>query len=772
MNSNDLFAQTKPVSEKELDLKNIKKLTLELQRHNSLYYDDATPEISDAEFDTLLNQLKALETRYPEFAEQASPTKRVGGAPLDAFTQIQHTRPMLSIEDIHELKPEELQSRKTIEPDIRSTHNLIEWYQRIEKALGKGNFTLAIEPKIDGVAIALNYQNGSLKYAATRGDGATGDDVTQNILTINSIPKKLSNAPESFEVRGEIFMPNVEFAKLNEGQIEKGEPAFKNPRNATAGTVKQLDSKLVATRPLDCIFHSFGDISSLPFDTMEGFQDTLSQHNLKRSRWYRIVNSLNETITAVEQLNIDRHSLPYATDGAVIKINELNLHEQIGYTSKYPKWACAFKYLPEQAETTLEKITIQVGRTGVLTPVAELTPVEVSGTTVSRATLHNEEEIQRKDIRIGDRVIIEKAGEIIPAVVKVLTEQRSADSRPFDLFEYVNGKCPSCKGPIHQSEGLVAWRCDNFQCPAQAVTRIKHFTQRKALDIEGIGESVAQKLIEKQLIKTPLDLFRLNEETLADLMLDPAESASGEIISKERRFGEKRAQKALESLNKAKTEVPLAKWLFGMGIPHIGETSAKELSRLHLSIFDIPHSDLIETIYAIAEFEKERKRVSPANKKYPPKTKEEREERKALHDEIKAQKEVLIQQIAEYNIKADLGPVAVESILSYFRSTTGQHVLHTLKELEINPLSSNYALHTTDQPTSPISGKTFVITGILSQSRDHFKDLIEQAGGNVTGSVSKKTDYLLAGEKAGSKRTKAESLGVQILDEATLLELL
>jgi len=502
------------------------ELIKQINRHNALYYDQGVTEISDSEYDSLMNELKQIEALHPELSSMDSPTQNVGGSALSEFEKVSHQVPMLSIEDIHELKPEELTGR------LRPTENLRDWYDRIVRAVGEGNFTLAIEPKIDGVAIALRYEDGELKYAATRGDGATGDDVTQNVLTIKSIPKKLNNIPKVFEIRGEIFMNNIEFAEMNEKQVESGLPAFKNPRNATAGTVKQLDPKLVALRPLDCIFHSFGEITPFPFESITSFQDTLTKLKLRHSPWFKTVNTLEEMLDAVEELEKDRHDLPYATDGAVIKVNELSLHDEIGYTSKFPKWASAFKYLPQQVETTIETITIQVGRTGVLTPVAELTPVDVSGTTVARATLHNEEEIQRKDIRIGDRVIIEKAGEIIPAVVKVLVEQRTHDNPPFSLYNYVDGKCPSCDGSISQEEGFVAWRCTNPMCSAKLVTKITHFTQRKALDIDSIGESVAEKLISEGLVTTPLDLFSLEEGTLANLMLDPAVSPSGEVISR------------------------------------------------------------------------------------------------------------------------------------------------------------------------------------------------------------------------------------------------
>lgn len=763
--SDDLFslaAERAPMKTQE----EIQTLSADLHKYDALYR-EGDSGISDADFDAMMSRLKELEKAHPELALSDSPTRTVGGKPLEAFTQVTHPVPMLSIEDIHELKPEELSD------GLRPTENLKEWYSRIERSIGTGNFSLTVEPKIDGVAVSLYYENGQLKYAATRGDGTQGDDITQNTLTISSLPSHLPEAPPVFEVRGEIFMPNAEFAELNEAQLEKGEAAFKNPRNATAGTIKQLDSKLVATRPLDCILHSFGKLEPAPFTSMVEFQETLESYRLKRSPWFKHVDSLSDLLEAVEQLNLDRHNLPYATDGAVIKVNELSLHPEIGYTSKFPKWACAFKYLPEQAETILNDITIQVGRTGVLTPVAELTPVDVSGTTVARATLHNQEEIQRKDIRIGDRVVIEKAGEIIPAVVKVLTEHRPADAQPFNLYDYVNGRCPACDSLIQQEEGFVAWRCINFQCPDQAVTRITHFTARKALDIDGIGESVAVKLVEKGMVKGPLDLFYLAEEELADLMLDPAESSTGEIISKERRFGEKRARKALDSLDKARTEMPLSKWLFGMGIPNVGESTSKEISRLHEAFTDVPESRIIETVSAIHAIEEERLEKSRLLRSSKEATDYFKEELKNEIASLKADREELEANMEEYQIKPDLGEVSSNSVLDFFRSPAGMHVLSQLAELGINPQSNNY------RPTaveggeeSAITGKTFVITGTLSQPRDYFKDIIEQAGGKVSGSISKKTDYLLAGEKAGSKLTKAESLGVTVLGEENFKDII
>jgi DNA ligase (NAD+) len=669
---------------------------------------------------------------------------------------------MLSIEDVHELRPTEVEKPTEEQEDLFAESNveqddphasaarLSAWFVRLQKNLGSSTTQLTVEPKIDGVAVSLLYRDRQLVYAATRGDGTTGDEITKNVRTIASIPLTLPDkAPELLEVRGEVFINDQDFAQLNEQRDEDGLPAFVNSRNATAGTLKQLDPKLVAARPLDCIFHSFGSIEPRPFDSMAAFHKALPAWGFRATKWLREVSNEAELLQAVTKLNDDRHDFAYATDGAVIKVDDLTLHEQLGYTARFPRWACAYKFLPEQKETKLKSITIQVGRTGVLTPVAELEPVFVSRTTVSRATLHNEEEIQRKDIRIGDTVIVEKAGEIIPAIERVVKEKRPAEAKPFSLPDHVNHECPSCRGPIEKPEGFVAWRCVNFACPAQAVTRITHFASRKALDLDGLGEAVAKKLVETGLVTSALDLFQLELDDLANLMLDPAKSSDGEAISKQRRFGEKRAQTLLGSLQKARTKMPLNRWIFAMGIPHIGESSAKELSRLHESLSELAKSELLSALADLPNYEA----LKVSNRK------------KENHPEL-----------APYQIDDSLGPVAAGELVNYLKSEAGQQVLQTLENLGINPRSNNFAPLPSEAPAaqsdSAIAGKTFVITGTLSESRDHYKGLIESAGGKVTGSVSKNTNYLLAGEKAGSKLTKAESLQIPVLSGESLQELL
>ncbi len=743
---NDLFshAASQP-SNSEDAAKRIAALSAELEHHNRLYYQDAEPEISDAEYDARMNELKKLEAAHPELARPDSPSQRVGGAPLEGFTQVRHLVPMLSIEDIHELKDEELEELRVKKPGATRADNLIAWFDRFHRALGHSDVALTVEPKIDGVAVSLVYRNGLLDYAVTRGDGSTGDDITQNIKTIKSIPLRLpADAPALFEVRGEVFMPNAAFAQLNEQRDEAGEPAFVNPRNATAGTLKQLDPKLVAARPLDCIFHSYGRVDNAPYSSVSEFQQTLRDYGLKSTHWFKMPTTMDELLACISQLDEDRHGFPYATDGAVIKVNDLALHAQLGATSKHPKWACAYKFLPEQKETRINAITIQVGRTGVLTPVAELDPVFVSGSTVSRATLHNQDEIDRKDIRIHDTVIIEKAGEIIPAVVKVVTEKRPADTPRFNLYDHVNGQCPSCHGPIEQEEGFVAWRCLNFACPAQAVTRIKHFASRKALDIAGLGTAVAEKLVETRIITTTLDLFDLQAGTLADLLLDPAQLEGG--ASKPRRLGEKRAATIVASLDDAR-RAPLSKWIYAMGIPHIGESAAREIARLHKNLTEVSTSPILRDLANLPDFEE----LSVSKRK------------KENHP-----------RLARYQIESELGPVAAQHIVAFFDSKAGQNVLERWRSLGIDPQSDNYdpeksAFKNTD---SAITGKTFVITGTLSQPRPEFQKLIEAHGGKVSSSISAKTDYLLAGEKAGSKRAKAESLDVKILSESDFNEMI
>ena len=706
----------------------IAELRAELNRHNQLYYQDAQPEVSDAEYDRLFRELEDLEKANPELHDPNSPTHRVGGAPLDSFEQRTHLLPMLSIDDLF------------------SEEEVAEFFKRLQKGLNLEEIALTVEPKIDGVACSLVYRDGSLDYALTRGDGNRGDDISQNVRTIRNIPLKLKNAPPLLEVRGEIFMPSEGFAKLNTQRDEAGLDTFANPRNATAGTLKSLDPKVVASRPLAFLAHGLGANEGSDMANEDDFRKLLDKFQIPRNSpiWY--VRTLEETLTAIRELDDKRHNLGHGTDGAVIKLLNFEQREIVGFTSRAPRWASAFKYPPEQKETLLKDITIQVGRTGVLTPVAELEPVFVSGTTVSRATLHNQEEIERKDVRIGDTVIVEKAGEIIPSVVSVVVSKRPENTPPFHLPTALNHKCPSCDGPIEKPDGFVAWRCVNFECPAQAVTSITHFAGRKALDLDGLGESVAIKLVETKLAASPLDLFSLSLDKLANLLLDPAKSSDGLTKSKERRFGEKRANTLIKSLVKAREEMPLSRWLFAMGISQIGESAARELSRLHEKLGDLPESQIVVDLSDLPDFSE----LSKSKRK------------KENHPRLK-----------QYQIDDNLGPVAAQHLLTFFRSKAGKTVLAKLRELGIDPKSDNFAPNpATATKELQFTGKTFVITGTLSAPRQEFKKLIEGNGGKVSGSISSKTNFLLSGEGGGSKRTKAESLGIPVIDEIEINKML
>jgi DNA ligase (NAD+) len=717
----------------------VRELRTDLDRHNRLYYEEAAPEITDAEYDQLFRELESLEKAHPELADPNSPTQRVGGARLEGFEPVIHLVPMLSIDDVFD------------EEEVGDV------FKRLQKAVGSEKVSVTVEPKIDGVAVTLVYRQGKLDYAATRGDGTRGDDVTANVRTIRSLPLTLGDgAPPLLEVRGEIYMPSAAFAKLNEERDEAGLPPFANPRNATAGTVKQLDPRAVAKRPLAILAHGLGAHEGVSFESEDSFHALLDNYGIPRNKPIWHTDNLAGIISAIRELDTLRHSLPYQTDGAVIKVTSFASRQEMGATARAPRWAAAFKYPPEQKPTILRDITVQVGRTGILTPVAELKPVHLSGTIVSRATLHNESFIHERDIRIGDTVLTHKAGEIIPEVISVDLSQRPADSKPFSQFDHLDGACPACSAPIERRDNpvkrdgedylVVTYWCTNFTCPAQAVTRIKHFAQRRALDLEGIGDSVATKLVESGLATSPLDLFALDSKKLADLLLDPAKLQSG-AESKARRFGEDRAERLLASLAEARTKQPLARWIFAMGIPHVGESTSKELARLHQSLQELAHSPILQTLATLPDWEE----VVKSKRK------------KENHPTL-----------APFAIDDSLGPVAAQSLVQFFASPVGEQILARFAELEINPQSANFAPNPAEALSSgaPLTGRTFVITGSLTKGRDEFKALIEAQGGKVTGSVSKNTSYLLAGEGGGSKRDKAEKIGVAILTEEGLEKLI
>ncbi len=724
----------------------LRALRDEIEAHNQRYYQQAAPVISDPEYDRLYRELLDLEKAHPGLADPDSPTARVGGGALEGFVQVPHRTPMLSLDNTY------------------SEAEALDFCGRISRGLDGAPFELVVEPKIDGVAISLLYENGKLVHAATRGDGRMGDDVTRNALTIRSIPRTLRNAPAGAqEIRGEIFLPRETFVRINRERAEAGEDEFANPRNAAAGTLKHLDPAIVARRGLDAIFYqAIGD--NLPFTDHEGMFAFLESNGFRISspRW--LADSAARAVEYIHELDSVRHGLAYQTDGAVLKINSFAQRGRLGFTAKAPRWAMAYKYQPEQAETRLLAITVQVGRTGVLTPVAELTPVLLSGSTVSRATLHNEEEILRKDIRIGDTVIVEKAGEIIPAVLGVVPAKRPPDAVAFSLSDHIGGRCPSCGGPISQREGFVAWRCENFLCPAQAVTRLTHFAGRKALDIEGLDDAVAAKLVESELARSPIDLFTLEQATLADLLLDPATLKDGRL-SKPRRLGEKKAALLVAAVRRAAAELPLSRWIFALGIPQVGESAAAEISRLHRRLSEIPASTVIAQLAELGELDGWCK-SHPVRPKNEPLTPEESARRKEIHERNKPRIRELQQLLAPHRTNPELGGVAAGAVRDFFSSPSGVMLLGRLAGLGIDPESHNFAPLPADKPSSALDGTVWVITGTLSQPRDEVAEILRSLGGRVTGSVSSKTDYLLAGESAGSKLDKARELGVKVLDEA------
>ncbi|RBP42471.1 DNA ligase (NAD+) [Roseimicrobium gellanilyticum] len=519
--------------------KRAEHLRSELERHNRLYYQQAAPEISDREFDLLLRELQDIEKEHPELITPDSPTQRVGGAPLDGFAQITHRVPMMSLDNTY------------------SEEELREFYTRLQKGLGREKIKCTIEPKVDGVAVSVRYENGVLKHGVTRGDGRVGDDITQNLKTIRSLPLRLpKHVPQTFEVRGEVYMNRAEFEKMNQEREEAGEPRFANPRNSTAGSLKQLDSRDAAKRPLSVIFYGMGDHGEAKLQSQSQIYDLLHAAGLPKAELLWDCDTIEQMLGVIHELDERRRKLPYDTDGAVIKVDSFAEQRDLGSTSKAPRWAIAYKYAAEQAETKLLAVDIQVGRTGALTPVARLTPVFLSGSTVSNATLHNFEEIVRKDIRVGDFVTIEKAGEIIPAVVSVNTEKRTGDETPVP----VPTECPVCGTPVRKDEGQVAIRCPNSDCPEQVKRRVEHFTHRGAMDIRGLGEQVVGQLVDIKLVHDIADLYDLDEAALSKL----------------ERQGKKSIENLIKGLTESKTQPPW-RLLFGLGVPQVGASSARSL---------------------------------------------------------------------------------------------------------------------------------------------------------------------------------------------------
>jgi DNA ligase (NAD+) len=655
----------------------VSELRAEIEEHDRRYYIEAAPTISDQEYDRLYRELKDLEAKYPELVEPDSPTQRVSGAPLDAFRQIKHRTPMLSLDNTY------------------SEAEITEFYRRIQRLLGLERVKTIVEPKVDGVAISLFYRNGSLEYAATRGNGDLGDDVTQNVRTIRGVPIRLKpKVPDEIEVRGEVYLPKSIFRDLNTAREAAGELPFANPRNAAAGSLKQLDARLVAQRKLGIIFYGFGFLSDAETKTHHEALERLRRWGYPTHSRIWNTETAEEVITALRELDQIRDDFRYETDGAVVKVDDYEQRERLGFTSKAPRWAIAYKYQAERAETRLLSIEVQVGRSGKLTPVANLEPVFISGTTVARATLHNGEEIKRKDIRIGDIVVIEKSGEIIPAVVEVVTSRRTGSEKIFHMPH----NCPSCGTPVSRLEGQIDLRCPNVECPEQVKRRLEHFAHKGAMDIEGLGVAMVAQLVEHGLVRRVDHIYRLRAEDLQGL----------------ERMGKKSVENLLRAIESSKSQ-PFWRLLFGLGILHVGATAARELAEYFGSVDALQKASL-ESL-----------------KKAP-----------------------------------NTGEVVAQSIWEWFRNPDNAALIEALRGHGLNFGTEDGEQSKSDR----LAGTTWVITGTLSEPRESLAELIRSHGGKITSTVSKKTDYLLVGEEAGSKLEKARTLGVKAISEAEFRKLI
>jgi DNA ligase (NAD+) len=666
------------------------QLREQLSRHAHLYYVLDAPEIPDAEYDRLFQELQAIEAAHPDLRTPDSPTQRVLGQVLEGLAPVKHAVPMLSIRT---------------ETDT-SADGAREFDRRVRRELALADdappVQYACELKFDGLAINLRYERGVLVQAATRGDGETGEDVTHNIRTIGQVPLRLAGIDATLlDVRGEVYMRRDDFDALNAAQRAKGERTYVNPRNTAAGAVRQLDSSVTASRRLSFFAYGVGDVHGWAVPgTHSALLDALAAMGLPVDARRRVVQGADGLVAFHAEIAAQRDALPFDIDGVVYKVNARALQQQLGFVSREPRWAVAHKYPAQEQMTVLRDIDIQVGRTGKLTPVAKLEPVFVGGTTVSNATLHNEDETRRKDVRIGDTVIVRRAGDVIPEVVGVVPREGTR-GQPFDLYARLKGQCPVCGSAIVREEGEVDWRCSGgISCPAQRKQALLHFAQRRAMDIEGLGDKIVDQLVDGGVIRTLADLYKLGVASLTQL----------------ERMGDKSAINLVAALDASK-RTTLARFLFSLGIRHVGETTAKDLAR-HFGALD---------------------RLMDAS----------------------------VEQLQE---APDVGPVVAQSIQTFFDQPHNREVVAQLRAAGIT-----WAEHDgqADAAPKPLAGKTFVLTGTLpSLEREEAKALIEAAGGKVSGSVSKKTHYVVAGEAAGSKLDKARELGVEVIDEAGLRRLL
>ena len=647
-----------------------------LNQYGYEYYVLDQPSVPDAEYDKLMNELIEIEESFPELKTADSPTQRIGGQVLDAFEKVQHQTSMLSLGNAFN------------EEDLR------DFDRRVRQAVGD-EFSYVCELKIDGLAVSLRYKDGYLVLGATRGDGTTGENITENLKTIRSIPLRIKE-PLSMEVRGEAFMPRKSFKALNEAKMERDEVPFANPRNAAAGSLRQLDPKIAAKRNLDIFVYAMTDTGELEIDSHSESLNLLDELGFKTNRERQTCETIDDVIAYIESWQTQRPELSYDIDGIVVKVDSFDQQAELGTTAKSPRWAIAYKFPAEEVVTKLVNIELTVGRTGVITPTAILEPVQVAGTTVQRASLHNEDLIREKDIRIGDYVVVKKAGDIIPEVVNVIEEKRTGEEQDFTMPTH----CPECESELVRLEEEVALRCINPSCPAQIREGLIHFVSRNAMNIDGLGEKVISQLFREQLIKDVADIYTLTKQQLIEL----------------ERMGEKSADNLIAAIEASK-ENSLERLLFGLGIRHVGAKAAKTLAQ---------HFETIDKLT------------------------------KATYDELVAINEI--------------GAKMADAIVAYFTQEEVQELIHELKEYGVNLTYKGPKLVSVENVDSVFAGKTVVLTGKLEQlSRNEAKAQIEALGGKVTGSVSKKTDLVVAGEEAGSKLTKANELEIEVWDEARLL---
>jgi DNA ligase (NAD+) len=780
------------------------ELVEEIRRHDYAYYVLARPTISDREYDRLYQELLDLEKEHPKLITPDSPSQRVGGQPVDGFTRVKHLLPMLSLEKLKASKHPDEKEEPDVEKRKRSQDEntlaeLEAFDATLQKQLGKRLIEYVVEPKVDGVSIGVHYKHGKLALGVTRGDGTMGDDITSNIKTIRGIPLelRLKNPPALLEVRGEAYISKPDFEKLNSKMESAGERAFPNARNATAGTLKQLDPRIVAQRPIRAVFYALGACEGISFVTHAEVLESLKKFGLPtQSQWWlckgveEVLECYNKQIVCGYDEGRDlRSRVAYDIDGIVLKVNNLGDWQRIPPKAKAPGYAIVHKPVPwiTPAETVLKAITVQVGRTGVLTPVAELEPVFVQGSTISRATLHNDAEIARKDIRIGDTVVIRKAGMVIPEVVEVVKSKRPRDTKKFDLYGHVGGKCPACGGLIAKEEVVmgdkkeVAWRCQNVAgCPAQKTRRLEYFAQRKALDIESLGGIVAEKLVETGLVREPLDLFDVPKEKLAHLNLGTEEGP--------RVFGEKNAAKLLEALQRART-LSLARWILALAIPEIGEESAYDLADYFPDLPALVSSPLLADAARLGDLRRtiQENRVRKTEKDAL--TMDTIKGRKRRQAEAKAlacpigrrlldagfAKAAAGSHPKDWQAVSLLGPVTAKALIDWSTSQVGSQVLRRVKELGLSPKGSNgRRAKASGEDLGHLAGKKFVLTGTLSSmSRDEAAEKVRSLGGDLSNSVTKNTSFLVVGDEPGAtKSEQARTLGVAMLNEKEFLEML